>query len=79
MNGYPPRQRIIDDFGFLAVEAENWRGRAPALPLWNATCASRRNTGLGIALKNDSAAHADHRRAGGERAQKRKLVMEPAR
>ena len=57
MNGYHAGATAdLDDYGFLAVEPEGGEDEHPALPLWERYLREQaKRTGLGIALKNDSA------------------------
>lgn len=69
----------LDDYGFLAVEPEGGEDEHPALPLWERYLREQaKRTGLGLALKNDSARPM---LITGEQVvsvrKKRKLVMEP--
>ena len=80
VNGYHAGATAdLDDYGFLAVEPEGGEDEHPALPLWERYLREQaKRTGLGIALKNDSARPM---LITGEQVvsvrKKRKLVMEP--
>lgn len=80
VNGYHAGATTdLDDYGFLAVEPEGGEDEHPALPLWERYLREQaKRTGLGLALKNDSARPM---LITGEQVvcvrKKRKLVMEP--
>ena len=80
VNGYHAGATAdLDDYGFLAVEPEGGEDEHPALPLWERYLREQaKRTGLGLALKNDSARPM---LITGEQVvsvrKKRKLVMEP--